>query len=71
MHLPGPEGAHRRLWGDFLEREAVMGWKEWLRTGRGRHLCTFQDPKRLLRERWVMIWKRRIGEGGIYASSRT
>ena len=30
MHLPGPEGAHRKLGGDFMEREAVMGWKEWL-----------------------------------------
>ena len=30
MHLPGPEGAHRKLWGDFMEREAVIGWKEWL-----------------------------------------
>ena len=71
MHLPGPEGASERTLGDVMEGEAVMGWKEWLQTGRGRHLCTFQNPKRLLKQLWGMTWKRRIGEGGIYASSRT
>ena len=61
MHLPGPEGASERTLGDVMEAQ----------DRRGRHLCTFQDLKGLLRDLWGMLWKHRLGEGGIYAPSRT